>query len=403
MDRRVVRRVMCALFVLCACAVAPPPPVPVPDEHAFASVPIRCELNQVRLPISVAGSPPFNVLLDTGMPSRGLVLYESDRVDALGLALVDGPGIFGAGGTGAMARTRVAKDVTLFIGGQLLTGVLVIVTPSPPGFGSTEDGAIGAELFRRCAVRIDVDDKKLDLLDFASVAPPPHGIEVPIHFRWGAPFVNARVGVGEGELLPAELLIDLGAGHALFLLSDREERFGPPSRSIERGLGSGFSGSIEGHVGRVRCLQLETVVLRDLVGVFPQSHQLKIGGLDLADGLIGGEVLSRFRVTFDYAGQRMILVPGRTFSDPFEHEMCGLNLDLAADRCVVQEVVVPSPASDAGILTGDVLLAVDGRSIRELGPDALRRALRAEGAEVGLTLQRGAETIEKRVRLRRLI
>lgn len=370
----------------------------------LATVPIRCERNLILVPVSVAGSPPFHVVLDTGMASRGLLLYGSERVEALGLEFTDTDEISGSGGNGATIRTRSANDISIQIGELELTGVPVITLPSPPGFPPSHDGIIGSELFERFAVRIDVDASRLTFLDAATLAAEEGSSVIPLHFRGEGPFLHTHVAVGDGDLLPAELAIDTGASHALWLNDGRESRFGPPPESIETRLGRGLSGSVEGRVGRVRRLELGGFALERVVAVFPRAGHQHPGGVDFRDGFVGGNALKRFRVTFDYAGQRMILEPGLHYRDPFEHDMSGLVLEPPrADRRTVESVLANSPAALAGILPGDILVAIDGQSLGTLGPDGIVRALSVENAELQLTLERGSQTLLKRIRLRRLV
>jgi len=368
-----------------------------------ASVPIRTERNLVLVPVSVAGSAPFTVILDTGMPTPGILLYASERVEALGLDFADAPSITGAGGTDTEFRTRVARG-QIDVGGLTIEEVPVITLVAPPGFPKHHEGIIGSELFERFGVRIDVEKGRLELLDSAGIAPTEDSYVVPLHFRGGGPFLHARVTVAEGAPLPAELAIDLGASHALWLNSTSEPRFGSPPQSIATRLGQGLSGHVEGRVGRVRRLEIGDIALEDLVTVFPKADHQPPGGFDFRDGFVGAETLTRFRITFDYSGKRMLLEPGPRVRDPFEHDMTGLILEPSGpDRRVVVAVLSGSPAAEAGVLPGDALVAVDGKSIGALGPDGLMRAFRNEGADLRLTLERGVETLEKRVRLRRLV
>jgi len=69
----------------------------------------------------------------------------------------------------------------------------------------------------------------------------------------------------------------------------------------------------------------------------------------------------------------------------------------------VEAVIEGSPAAESGVAVGDRLLEIDGRPLAAIGQDGVRARLRVDGAEVRLKLERGGETIEKRLRLRRLV
>src|SRR5262245_43646919 len=48
-------------------------------------VPFRLLANQVRLDATIEGKGPFHLVLDTGMPVPGIILFQSPAVEALGL------------------------------------------------------------------------------------------------------------------------------------------------------------------------------------------------------------------------------------------------------------------------------------------------------------------------------
>jgi hypothetical protein len=393
----------CAPFFLASRGTCATPPLPLSDD-VLASVPIRTELNLVVLPVSVAGSEPFRLVLDTGMPSRGVLLYASPRVDKLGLEFHDAPGVSGGGGTSASVPTRVAQAPRIEVGGLSIPDVPVITLVPPSELPGISEGVIGYELFEKFAVRIDREAGRLDLLDGAKLAPPEGSSVVPLEIRGNASFLSARVAVGDDEPLPAELAIDLGAGHALWLNTGREPRFAAPASAIRSRLGKGLSGSLEGRVGRVRRLQLGDFELDDVVTLFPEKRQQHPGGVDFRDGFVGGATLRRFRVTFDYPRKRMILEPGPGLREPFEHDMTGLVLDRTPeDGRVVASVLEGSPAAEAGVQAGDAILAIDGETPASLGPDRIQSRFRVEGAEVRLVLLRGSTRLEKNLRLRRLV
>jgi len=145
-------------------------------------------------------------------------------------------------------------------------------------------------------------------------------------------------------------------------------------------------------------------VFDNVVTSFPIRDHQHPGGADFRDGNLGEEILKRFNVTFDHAGKRMVLEKAKGFGDPFEHEMAGLSLDWEKDGSLVVGNILPqSPAATAGIEPGDHLISIDDRPAASLDENRLRKALTAEGTEIRLSLKRGDQTIEKKIRLRRLV
>jgi hypothetical protein len=360
--------------------------------------------NQVRLPVSINGSEPFSLILDTGMPTRGVLLRPTPRVEALDLQYHSGSeASLSGGGSGPAVTARMAAAEHIKVGEYEIKEVPVIVLPTDAGLPRDVDGVIGAELFDRYVVRVDVDAAQLELFDFAAYQPPAGSTAVPIRLRERMPFVDARVTIGAHEV-KADLAVDLGAGHAIWLNEGSNPQLAAPPGSIETTIGRGLSGPILGSIGRVPRVAIGDFAFEKVVGVFPVSEHQNPGGFDFKDGFVGAELLTRFIVTFDYDHERMLLERGARFGEPFEHDMTGMVLNpQGLDRRSVDSVLKGSPAEEAGVMEGDVLVAVDGQPLATLGMDALKRAFQRDGAEVVVTLERGSTTIEKRFKLRRLV
>src|SRR5258708_2168643 len=129
----------------------------------------------------------------------------------------------------------------------------------------------------------------------------------------------------------------------------------------------GVSGEVKLLVGRLPSLQLGHFTLTGPVIHFAQDRKGSFAGSDFS-GVIGGELLRRFKVIFDYAHERMILEPNASFADRFEYDMSGIRLradgpDFKILR--VSRVVENSPATEAGVREGDVVSAIDGRPTAE--------------------------------------
>jgi len=371
--------------------------------RALTRVPIEFSRNQVRVPVSINGSKPFILILDTGMPTGGVLLRASERVEALGLEFSRSANLSG-GGSGPAVTARVSQADHIEIGRLSIPDVPVTVMPGQSLLQET-DGVIGAELFLRYAVRVDVDGKTIDLIDPVGYQPAPGSTTVPMRIREGGiAFVDAEVTVLGGQPVTADLAIDLGAGHGLWLNERKDGQLAAPAAAIETVLGHGISGEIRGSIGRVQHLELGGFVFDNVVTLFPIPEHHNPGGADFKDGFIGAEILTRFVATYDYAHKRLVLERGEKYADPFEYDMSGMVLDVkGVDSRRVDAVLAGSPAQEAGVQAGDVLTAVDGTPVASLHAEGVSQALQRDGAEVRVTLTRDGTTIEKTFRLRRLV
>jgi C-terminal processing protease CtpA/Prc len=124
------------------------------------------------------------------------------------------------------------------------------------------------------------------------------------------------------------------------------------------------------------------------------------------DGAIGGEILRRFKLIFDYSRRQLVLEPNGSISDPFEADMSGLSLSAHGDgfqtvRC--DNVDPGSPAAEAGIVPGDILQAIDGQPVVGAMLPRLHELLRVDGKTYALQIQRGDQRLEVRLTTRRRV
>lgn len=372
----------------------------VAAESGVPEIPFERVNNHVVLPLSVNGSEAFRVVLDTGMPASGLVLYGSERADALELDYAPMQAqVGGAGGHGAPIAARVAMEEQLGLPGLEMQRSRVLVLDTPDDFVDYHDGIVGYSLFSQFVVEIDNDRELIRLHDAESFEAPAAARELPLTLRGNMPFVEVGVTLDGEASFNADVVVDLGASHALSLNTAADERIRVPDPSLAATLGHGLSGPIDGRVARIDRLSLGGYELREVVTSFPVAEHQNPRGMDSLDGNLGNGALSRFTTIFDYEGGRMLLVPGERGDEPFEFDMSGLQIAHGGSELRIERVRADSPAAKAGLRVGDVVTHVDGRRTSRV---SLKQRLRT-AAPIELTLLRGGERIERRLELTRQI
>jgi len=370
------------------------------------SIPFQTVNRHIILSATVNGEGPFPIILDTGMPMEGLILYDSERVKALNLSYLDNTQarVSGAGGKGKGMSARIAPGITVGIGGLRIYEERATVVTMPPEFAGYHVGIIGAALFRHFAVSIDNDRGILTLRKPEAYQPPEGAKSVPLIFEHGSPFVDAKVRIGSGGWAPARLVVDLGASHPVSLNESKEGGIRVPGHSIASGIGRGVSGEILGRVGRIRALEIGGWTLSEVIATFPDKEFHSPRGMDSRDGNLGNGVLGRFNVTFDYQGKRMVLEPARGFSEPFEWDMSGIQAEPTAQGAIrVRRVLAGSPAAKADIQEGDRIVSLGGQAVNETTFFSLKEQLKQNGETVVLELERDDRTIVASLKLRRLV
>jgi membrane-associated protease RseP (regulator of RpoE activity) len=166
----------------------------------------------------------------------------------------------------------------------------------------------------------------------------------------------------------------------------------------------GVGGVSRGDVGRLDLLALGPVSFANPVAVFSRDTS-GVFGQGEPDGIVGGELLRRHRVTFDYPHARMILEPYSAQPAPFEHDMSGLFLGAEAPSYTRLQIVAvnpKTPATEAGLRIGDEIVSIDGKRAPALTLDRARELLRVPGTR-RLEIRRGERLVKVQLPIRRLV
>jgi len=274
-----------------------------------------------------------------------------------------------------------------------------------PGFDEVEglqvDGVLGVELFKRLAVQLDYGRRELLLADPADFVAPPSAQALPLAFFGHFPGV---AGVLDG--VPGQFWLDTGNRGGLVLHAPFVEAHGLAGRyrtSDVTTIGWGIGGRAQGRLARAGRLSLGSLHVDGPVLRLPLAHDGPLAMRHVA-GNIGGEILRRFVVAFDYSRRVVHLAPGVDAGQPFAADRAGLWINAHPQGVVAMAVMDGGPADQAGVRVGDVVVEVDGTSASALGLAALRERLAGSpaGERVRMSLRRGDATAEAALLLRDL-
>jgi Aspartyl protease len=170
---------------------------------------------------------------------------------------------------------------------------VIAVDLSQTGTGKPLDGLLGFEFFSRYVVAMNFDKGTLSLYAADGYAYPDTGAAIPLVLKPPRAFVKVSVaaqGVGAEE---HELRLDSGSNDEVD--DDIVLRSSGPKRNITGGVGLGSTFATL--LGTVSELRIGPYVLHDLSSA--------TGGVQL----IGGGVLQRFNIVYDFSRSVMYLAP----------------------------------------------------------------------------------------------
>jgi hypothetical protein len=304
------------LLALLAAAVIAPVCAWADASKPIGQIQFTLLANRVVFPVTVNNSPGLDVILDTGMRSRGIYLFHSGHGDHLDPDRLQEVRVGGAG-SGEASTAMMADSMTIHADDFSFTNQMVIVSQSGTTQDFPTDGIIGYTLFGEYVVEIDYDDLVIRLYDPEGFSADSTWHRIPIELQKMIPFLEARVSVAGEPPVPIRVYIDLAAGEALEVLVGPSMKLSLPDTLTERKyLGTGLSGDIYGRVGRVERLEIGPFALTDLPADFPPAkvRSKQEGG----DGILGNNAIRRFNVIFDYSQSVLYIKRNGHTDEPFE-------------------------------------------------------------------------------------
>lgn len=367
---------------------------------AATTIPIRILNNHIYGEVRVNGRGPFAFVFDTG--ARDTITPPLARE----IGVTPQGQIAGIGGGEGVVEGGYVNGLEFSIGEATIRRQVAMVLPLD-NFNEIEGaplpGLIGYEIFRRFVVRIDYGAATLTLIDPARFDPAGAGTAVPFVFNGGIPEVAGTI-----EGIPAKLDIDTGARNALMItrpFAEQHSLRASHPEGVETVDGWGVGGPTIGYVTRLGEVTIGPVALGPVVASLSLQQRGVLAGGDFSAN-VGGGILNRFVVTFDYAHQILYLKPlpaAAIRRDEFDRS--GLWINGAGTGFRVVYVTPGSPAAAAGLKPGDFIVSVDGVPANTLTLAELRQRLRdgAPGTAVTFIILRGGVQMSITFLLRELI
>ena len=100
-----------------------------------------------------------------------------------------------------------------------------------------------------------------------------------------------------------------------------------------------------------------------------------------------------FNITIDVPEKKLYFERNSNFGEKLYVNCSGIDLQLAADKqqLIIHQVFEDSPASEAGVLVNDELIAINGTAINKIELPDIKKMLRGENEKVTLKIGRNGE------------
>lgn len=405
-----MRSLTCVLYILLLTVVqtlAQPLGFTLDDGKKRVDIPFSIHNNLIVIPVLINDALPLRFVVDTGV--RTSILTQKAYADILQLPY-SRKYIIPAPGTEKFITAYITNNVTLKLPGVTGRGHALLVLEEDylemrNFLGVDVHGVLGYELFSRFIVQIDYEKRIMTLYATDKFKPKRKFQQLPIRIEDTKPYLVTQVAVNDTSVLSAKLLIDTGASHGLILEPSSDDRIVLPEKTVQSILGNGLGGEIIGKIGRLRSIQLGDYHLENPLANFPDPGSyypdtLKSSSV-FRNGALGGDIIGRFNIVFDYSKERIFIKKNSSFKKPFYFNLSGITLKVKGARFnkfEVTEVRRGSPGEKSDIKEGDELMSINGISTTELQLNTINSLLnRKPGKKVTLEFLREKNRIKKEI------
>ncbi len=385
--------------------------------------------NLVIIPVEINGVQ-LSFLLDSGVNKP--ILFFLEETDSLQIKNTTKVLLKGLGSSESIEAIKSLNN-TFRIGDIVNTdqefyAVLNQDINLSPRLGIPVHGIIGYDLLKNFVVEISYVSERISFFkpENYRYKKCKRCEDFALEMEMNKPYVNSRVSMAGEQSKEVKLLIDSGASDALWLFSDEEEGIVAPEDKFRDFLGQGLGGSVFGERTKIDRFSIGDFDLSEVKAAFPDSSDIALARMVKGrNGSVGGEILKRFRVTFDYPNSRLRLKRNVNFKEPFRYNMSGIELQhngvqvvrektgsygqpvtkesrgiieirlydaytyALKPSYVIANLRPDSPGAKAGLREGDVLIAINSRSVYNRSLQEIMTVLsEKEGKRMKLRVER---------------
>lgn len=381
----------------------------LPPGKTRVQFPIEVYNNLVVVPMILNNQLPLKFILDTGV--RTSILTEKAYSDILNLPYSRKYTIAGPGGE-KLVDAYVTNNVSLDLPGVQGRGHAMLVLDQDylelrNYLGTDVHGILGYELFSRFIIEVNYEQKMLTLMLPQRFREKKRFEWIPIQIEDTKPYLTASIEMNDTTVLSAKLLVDSGASHGLFLETTSNPKIRVPERHVTSIIGRGLGGVITGQIAKIKSIKLGKYEVTNVITNFPDPNSymdtLKTSRLVFRNGSIGGEVLSRFTVIYNFPGEKIYLKKNSSLKKEFFFNLSGLTVRAKGARLKnfeITDVRMNSASQLSDVKSGDRILSVNGIEATDLDLNTINAFLNSKpGRRISLQIERDGVRLKKEFRL----
>lgn len=294
------------------------------------SIPFKFANNLIVLPIKVNGV-------------EETILFSLDNKEEIELFEVQKVKLKGLGEMKPTEGLKASKNVLMLPGLECKNHDILVILDQEFNFSSSlgipVNGIIGYHFFRNNMIEIDYSKQKIYVYNRQKFKKDKLKKYTPLEIvvENAKPYIQTLVTINDNPI-HAKCLVDTGNSDPVWMFKNQSSAINIPDKNFDDFLGRGFNGEIHGKRARIEELTIEDFKFKKLISSFPDS--VSISNVKMVKnrlGSLGGEILRRFNVVFDYQENKMYLKKNKHFNAPFNYNISGVNVHHAGLQWVSQQ------------------------------------------------------------------
>jgi hypothetical protein len=416
------------------------------EDKERVSIPFQLINNLVFIPVKVNGVE-LTFLLDSGVEET--ILFSLDDQKEINLNNKETISLRGLGSKEAIEGIKSTGN-TLEVKGMVSQNHLLYVILDQEfnlssHVGIPVNGIIGYPFFKNNLLEINYAKKRVYFYQDTNkkrAKIEKKYKEIPITIEKAKPYITADVLVNR-KPSQVKLLVDTGHSDAVWLFASRSSKIDVPNKNFDDYLGKGFSGDVLGKRAIISEFKIAGFKFVNPIAAFPDSTSLQhvkmvAGRL----GSVGGEIIKRFSVIFDYQHEKMFLKRNSLFKEAFTYNKSGIELKHAGMQWVKETVSLKveqkpseyyglindkvrdnfkykfilkpvyeianvrerSTASESGLQVGDIIVSVNNKDANRYSLQEMNAFLKSEEEKwITLVIERKSQLLKFRFQLKNIL
>lgn len=254
-------------------------------------------------------------------------------------------------------------------------------------YGIRIDGIMGYSFLRRYIAMVDYDTLSIRVFTPGRIKYPRGGYVLKPQF---STLPMQPLTIRDNTTVNGKFYFDTGAGLCMLLNDDmvQDSSLFKRKRKLYPTQAEGLGGKKQVYLSVVSDVKLGPYRFRN-IPVYVFHDEFNVTMYPTLGGLIGNDILRRFNVILNYPAQEIYIRPNRHYTDSFDYSYTGMSIYLIDGAITIQDIVKKSPAEEAGLQEGDIIMAIENNVSNNI--QAYKALLQGAGNKVRMLILRKGE------------